>query len=200
MSSGRLELLRKTAQRGKYAPLFRHLAQLPGQEWQATFGQIENVLGFRLPDSARVHRPWWANQGERGGHSHALAWEIAGWKTSQVDMTGEKLVFVRDYAQDELNSLWQRLLAKGSNFDVNDLESRQPLANLPAIILKNTETEQKMMFRISVRVASYADFDPPSDYHPIIVTYARIRENNNESWGVWVGEPLESSTEAVCSR
>src|SRR6266702_4421368 len=92
----RRELLRQTAQRGKYAPLFRHLMKVPGKEWRATFGEIEKVLGFGLPDSARIHRPWWANQGERGGHSHALAWEMAGWKTSQVDMAGETVVFVRN--------------------------------------------------------------------------------------------------------
>jgi|SRR5215471_1305518 hypothetical protein len=94
-SSKRLELLRRTAQRGKYAPLYRHLMGLRGNEWPTTFEEIEKVLGFALPDSARTHRPWWANQGERGGHSHALAWEMAGWRTSQVDMAEEKLVFVR---------------------------------------------------------------------------------------------------------
>lgn len=90
----RSELLRQTAQRGKYSPLFHYLEKRRGPEWDATFPEIEKVLGFRLPDSARVHRPWWANQGERGGHSHALAWEMAGWKTSQVDMVGERVVFV----------------------------------------------------------------------------------------------------------
>jgi hypothetical protein len=91
----RLELLQRAAERGKYAPLYRRLLKLPGTEWRATFAEIEKVLGFKLPDSARIHRPWWANQGERGGHSHALAWEMAGWKTSQVDMANESLVFVR---------------------------------------------------------------------------------------------------------
>lgn len=91
-------MLRQTAQRGKYAPLHHHLVELVGhaREWRATFREIEKILGFKLPDSARIHRPWWANQGERGGHSHALAWEMAGWKTSQVDMAEESLVFVRD--------------------------------------------------------------------------------------------------------
>jgi hypothetical protein len=95
-SVDRLDLLRQAAQRGKYAPLYRHLMEQTGKEWRATFGEIEMLPGFSLPDSARVHRPWWANQGERGGHSHALAWEMAGWKTSQVDMSGETVVFVRD--------------------------------------------------------------------------------------------------------
>ena len=32
---------------------------------------------------------------QRGGHSHALAWEMAGWKTSRVDMVRERVVFAR---------------------------------------------------------------------------------------------------------
>ena len=96
LQSKRRELLERAAQRGKYAPLHHHLMGLSGNEWATTFVDVEKVLGFELPDSARIHRPWWANQGERGGHSHALAWEMAGWKTSQVDMADERLVFVRD--------------------------------------------------------------------------------------------------------
>lgn len=192
MPSERQELLRATAQRGKYAPLYRHLVQLPGQLWYATFGKIEKVLSFRLPDSARIHRPWWANQGERGGHSHALAWEMAGWKTSQVNMADERLVFVRDYAQDELNSLWKRLIEKGSNIEINDLENIQPLINMPALILKNTATEREMMFQVSIdEITTYTDFDPPLAYYPVTVTYSRTRENQNDPWGTWVGEPLE---------
>lgn len=98
MQSRRAELLQRTAARGKYAPLYHHLRQLKPREWRATFDEIEQILGFDLPDSARIHRPWWANQGTRGGHSHALAWEMAGWKTSQVDMAEERLTFVRDAA------------------------------------------------------------------------------------------------------
>jgi hypothetical protein len=90
----RQELLRQTAERGKYAPLYRHLAKWRGKEWRVTFEEVEKLLGFTLPNSARVHRPWWANQGEKGGHSHALAWEMAGWKTTQVEMAKEQVVFV----------------------------------------------------------------------------------------------------------
>lgn len=96
MQSKRAELLRQAAQRGKYAALHRHLIERTGNEWRATFSEIEKLLGFELPNSARLLRPWWSNQGEQGGHSHALAWETAGWKTAQVGMAGEKVVFVRN--------------------------------------------------------------------------------------------------------
>jgi hypothetical protein len=81
------ELLRQAAERGKDAPLYRHLPKRQGSEWRASFSEIEGVLGFDLPDSARVHRPWWANQGDKDGHSHSLSWAMAGWKKSQVDMS-----------------------------------------------------------------------------------------------------------------
>lgn len=87
-------LLPQVAARGKYAALFRHLAALDAQQWRATFRDVETILGFSLPNSARIHRPWWSNQAS-GGHSHALAWYAAGWRTSAVDLAAEALVFER---------------------------------------------------------------------------------------------------------
>jgi hypothetical protein len=58
------------------------------------------TLGIRTPQGGETgtegSNPSPSNQGEQGGHSHALAWEAAGWKTSQVNMSGERVVFVRD--------------------------------------------------------------------------------------------------------
>lgn len=76
---------------GKYAPLYHHLSARRNEEWRASFGEIEAILGFRLPDSARRHRPWWAN----GGHGQAHAWLAAGWRTHSVDFGKETLVFER---------------------------------------------------------------------------------------------------------
>lgn len=91
----RERLLRKVAARGKYAPLYRHLSASCGAEWCASFCEVEAILGFRLPDSARLHRPWWSNQKKGGGHSHALAWQAAGWRTRSIDLEAETLVFER---------------------------------------------------------------------------------------------------------
>ena len=86
---------RQMVARGKYHRLYAHLCSLPADEWRATFGEIEAIIGFQLPASARLHRPWWANQGGAGGHSQTLAWSMAGWKTAEVDLRGETLVFLR---------------------------------------------------------------------------------------------------------
>jgi hypothetical protein len=47
-----------------------------------SFQQVEDILGFSLPDSASKHRPWWAN----GGHSQADAWLDAGWQVESVSL------------------------------------------------------------------------------------------------------------------
>ena len=95
MATDRERLQREAAARGKYAPLYRHLLSLwPKTEWRTGFGGLERVLGFRLPDSARLHRPWWANSRKGSGHSHALAWQAAGWRTRQVDLEAETLLFI----------------------------------------------------------------------------------------------------------
>lgn len=96
MSEPRNVLVRKAAARGKYAPLYDHLSIRAGREWSTTFFELERILGFELPPSARIHRPWWSNPGRSGGHSHALAWVASGWRTKSVDLEAETLTFVRN--------------------------------------------------------------------------------------------------------
>ena len=86
---------REMAIRGKYQRLYTYLCRLRAEEWRTTFSKIESILGFTLPVSARLHRPWWANQSGGNGHSQALAWGVAGWETAEVDMDTETLVLRR---------------------------------------------------------------------------------------------------------
>jgi hypothetical protein len=87
--------MQMAVQRGKYAPLYHYLQQKQGSEWAATFAGLESILGFNLPDSARLYRPWWAND-RKSGHSQSMAWTLAGWRTAQVDLDAETLLFRRD--------------------------------------------------------------------------------------------------------
>ena len=86
---------RDMAVRGKYQRLYTHLCSLTTREWQTSFGEIESIIGFELPASARLHRPWWSNQSGGNGHSQALAWGAAGWETAEVDMDAEALLLRR---------------------------------------------------------------------------------------------------------
>lgn len=86
---------RETADRCRYQRLYRHLRDLDVQEWRTTFDEIERILEFKLPASARVYRQWWENQGNPNGRSQALAWSAAGWMAEDVDMGTGTLVFTR---------------------------------------------------------------------------------------------------------
>jgi hypothetical protein len=77
----------------KYEPLQVRLRQTPGSRIRFSFREIEAILGFALPRSARTHAPWWANVG--GSHVQAEAWMGAGWRTCQVDVPGERVSFER---------------------------------------------------------------------------------------------------------
>lgn len=77
----------------KYAPLTRHLAARKETRVQMSFAEIEALLGFPLPQSARTHRPWWANSGH--GHVQARGWLAAGYQSQDVDLAAECLVFAR---------------------------------------------------------------------------------------------------------
>ena len=99
---------RQMAARGRYQRLYSHLCSLPDREWRVSFADIEAVLGFELPESARMHRPWWSNQID--GHSQAIAWMAAGWKTAEVDVRGETLLFRRRHTKTirrpSLDEVW----------------------------------------------------------------------------------------------
>jgi hypothetical protein len=90
----RENLLREAVERGRYAALYHKLKSLQGNQWSPNFDEIEQLLGRTLPKSARLYRPWWANDA-RGSHTHALAWLLAGWETSRVNLAAETLEFVR---------------------------------------------------------------------------------------------------------
>ena len=74
----------------KYQKLTEYLASIDDTEWEATFEQIERVLGFRLPESARQHQAWWSNQ----MRSQSLGWQLAGWKTTALDLENERVTLV----------------------------------------------------------------------------------------------------------
>ncbi len=79
---------------GKYEPIARMLKQASNDEYCASLREIEEILGFKLPASARKHRAWWSNS-YKGNHSQAQGWIGAGWETRDIDMQREQVRFVR---------------------------------------------------------------------------------------------------------
>jgi len=76
---------------GKYDPLRDYLAKLmQAGPVTLSFADIERLVSG-LPNSARIHRTWWANDSK----SEARAWRAAGWHVESVSLTAERVVFVR---------------------------------------------------------------------------------------------------------
>lgn len=74
---------------GGYEPLTEALraAAARGQaRVELGFGQIEEIIGRRLPASSD-QRQWWANT----AHSQALAWHIAGFHVEQVYLDRQRI-------------------------------------------------------------------------------------------------------------
>ena len=77
----------------KYEPLPRFLGSVGGAAHRMSFGEIERILGFKLPNSAYQHEAWWSNNAT--GHSHARAWLQSGWRTEAIDLAARKVTFQR---------------------------------------------------------------------------------------------------------
>lgn len=86
---------REKARAGKYRGLYAHLSGLQSKEWKTCFNEIESIVGFGLPASARRYTAWWANEKGDSRHSQSIAWTAAGWETADVNIDAETLSFKR---------------------------------------------------------------------------------------------------------
>ena len=76
----------------KYHTLSERFAARSGDDWRASFAELEGALGFSLPKAARAGRAWWANDPAK---AHSRAWTSHGWAVGDVDLAGESVVFRR---------------------------------------------------------------------------------------------------------
>ena len=76
----------------KYQALRTFLTDRRSECVPMTFRDIEEVLGFKLPESQK-YPAWWSNNPTNNVMTNE--WLAAGYKTEQVDIEGRKLVFKR---------------------------------------------------------------------------------------------------------
>ncbi|MGJ8562019.1 MAG: DUF7662 domain-containing protein [Alphaproteobacteria bacterium] len=78
----------------KYTPLQRHLTNLPDRRWNASFDEIEQILGFTLPATASSHPEWWGNEDPQfTKHTQCKAWMSIGWTVSDIDLASRTVRF-----------------------------------------------------------------------------------------------------------
>lgn len=92
LEKGNMSLQVAEASKGskKYRYLSEYLSNSNQKSVTLSFSEIENILQFELPDSARNHRPFWANTTT---HSIALSWLSVGYETVSVNMDKQIVVF-----------------------------------------------------------------------------------------------------------
>lgn len=79
----------------KYDPLGDYLRAQSKEAVPLRFSDIAKIVGHRLPRSAR-YPAWWSNN--ETNNVMTKVWLDAGFRTEQVDVAGEKLVFRRQKA------------------------------------------------------------------------------------------------------
>lgn len=76
-----------------YATLSNVLAERPGSSWKVAFPELERLIGSKLPPSAFKYPAWWSNN--PSNNAMTKIWLKAGWRTEQVDIPGQTVVFRR---------------------------------------------------------------------------------------------------------
>jgi hypothetical protein len=76
----------------KYAPIGDFLRKQRTDLVPLTFGKIEDLIGGKLPRSAR-YSAWWSNNPTN--NVMTKVWLAAGFRSEQVDIAGRRVVFRR---------------------------------------------------------------------------------------------------------
>jgi hypothetical protein len=80
---------------GKYLLLYEYLHDRYADTVVLTFAQIESLLGFALPDEARLNQQWWTNaEVTAAGANYSDSWVLAS-RTATPNLRAQTVVFER---------------------------------------------------------------------------------------------------------
>jgi len=80
---------------GRYVLLYKYLQNRYADTVVLTFGQIESLLGFSLPDQARVNQHWWTNaEPPAAGANYSDSWILAR-RNATANLLARTVVFER---------------------------------------------------------------------------------------------------------
>jgi hypothetical protein len=80
---------------GKYRWLYEYLENRYANTVVLTFGQIEDLLGFSLPDLARTNQEWWTIADISTAEARCSdAWTLAS-RTARPNLLAQTVVFER---------------------------------------------------------------------------------------------------------
>jgi hypothetical protein len=80
---------------GRYLLLHKYLDERYATTVVLTFGEIEDLLGFSLPDQARLSQEWWTDADSRGPDAnYSDSWTLAR-RTAMPNLSSHTVVFER---------------------------------------------------------------------------------------------------------
>ena len=80
---------------GQYLLLYTYLENRYANTVVLTFAEIEDLLGFALPDQASVHQEWWTDaEATVAGPNYADSWILAS-RTAVPNLVARTVVFER---------------------------------------------------------------------------------------------------------
>jgi hypothetical protein len=80
---------------GKYLLLYEYLENRYANTVVLTFAEIEDLLGFTLPDQARLHQEWWTDRATNvAGPNYSDSWILAS-RTATPNLLAQTVVFER---------------------------------------------------------------------------------------------------------
>jgi hypothetical protein len=86
---------RRFVMSGQYLSLHKYLDDRFANRVVLTFGEIEDLLGFMLPVSARLETEWWTNAvPDTRGADHSHCWTLAG-RTAKPNLLAQTVIFDR---------------------------------------------------------------------------------------------------------
>jgi hypothetical protein len=79
----------------QYDPLYKWLSRCKQTSARMSFSELEQILGFPLPDTATLRPQWWANeQSSKTRHVQCKAWLDAGFN-AHPNLSDEIVVFTK---------------------------------------------------------------------------------------------------------
>src|SRR3954447_15136012 len=80
---------------GKYLLLYKYLHNRYADTVVLTFGQIESLIGFALPDQARLNQQWWTNAAATAaGANYSDSWILAR-RVATPNLLAQTVAFAR---------------------------------------------------------------------------------------------------------
>lgn len=80
---------------GEYLALYTYLHDRYANTVVLTFAEIEDLVGFKLPDGARLNAEWWTDAGPKTTRPrYADSWRLAS-RSAKPNMSAGTVVFER---------------------------------------------------------------------------------------------------------